>query len=164
MATRRDDGLYYSHEPDSELVNRIALDLLVRQARDISTSRAAADLVQDYPELADFGYLADDRLLDDLRDAIWQACARAVISIPTETPPAKPAPELSERLAQLLDAIRAEGGVWTGRRARSAYEKVDFWCTNGRGYVNLKLLAERGYLKQTGPRKMSYVLAEESSG
>jgi hypothetical protein len=82
MATRRIDGLYRTWEPNPELVNRIAIDLLQYQAQTISTTRAAADLVQDYPELRD--YALDDRMLDDLHDAIYQACARAVITIPPE--------------------------------------------------------------------------------
>lgn len=82
MTTRRLDGLYRTWEPNPELVNRIAVDLLNYQAQTISTTRAAADLVQDYPELRD--YALDDCMLDDLRDAIYQACARAVITIPDE--------------------------------------------------------------------------------
>ena len=82
MPTRRLDGLYRTWEPSPELVNRIAVDLLQYQAQTISTTRAAADLVQDYPELRD--YALNDSMLDDLRDAIYQACARAVITIPPE--------------------------------------------------------------------------------
>jgi hypothetical protein len=80
MPTRRLDGLYRTYEPDPELVNRIAVDLLTRAACSISTTRAAVELLQDYPELAYGGF--DDDTLDDLRDAIYQACARAVITIP----------------------------------------------------------------------------------
>lgn len=57
--------------------------------------------------------------------------------------------------------MRTEGGVWTGSRARKAYSNAGWDCTVGRGYTNLKLLAQRGHLTQTAPRKMSYVLAAE---
>jgi hypothetical protein len=69
-----------TYEPDPDLVNRIAVDLLARQAREISTTRAAAELLQDYPELTHLGL--GDSEFDDLRDALWRACARTVITIP----------------------------------------------------------------------------------
>ncbi|WP_331733239.1 hypothetical protein OG948_60470 (plasmid) [Embleya sp. NBC_00888] len=47
------------------------------------------------------------------------------------------------RLEQLRDRIRAEPGVWDGKRALAAYQGIGFDCNLQRARVNLKMVAER---------------------
>lgn len=47
------------------------------------------------------------------------------------------------RLEQLRDRVRAEPGVWDGRRALAAYREIGFDCTFEQARANLQAVAER---------------------
>lgn len=81
MKRRVLDGEYRQYEPDPELVREIAVDLLTRMARD-AQALSISTLAEDYPAFRDSGL--SDSMLDDFRDAVYEACARAVITIPDE--------------------------------------------------------------------------------
>lgn len=74
--------------------------------------------------------------------------------------PAPQAEALPTRLAQLLAAIRAEGGDWSPARAMNAYGRLGWQVTPERGHANMKRLAELGYLEQVRPRAYTYRLIE----
>jgi hypothetical protein len=81
MTTRRRDGEYRIHEYDPGTVHRLAVELLQAFAKDPNAAQIA-DLDVYLPDVR---WLAPgDSERDDLTDAIYEACARAVIMIPEE--------------------------------------------------------------------------------
>lgn len=84
MTTRRRDGEYRIHEFDPETVHRLAVELLKAFARDPQAAQIA-DLDVYLPDIHDLA--PSDQERDDLADAIYEACGRAVITIPKENRP-----------------------------------------------------------------------------
>ena len=80
MVTRRRDGEYRFHEYDPETVRRLAVELLQAFARDPQAAQIA-DLDVYLPDVRQF---ATDQERDDLADAIYEACGRATVTIPSE--------------------------------------------------------------------------------
>lgn len=80
---RRRDGEYRLREFDPATIHRLAVELLTAFAKDPGAAQIA-DL-EDY--LPDIKWLAPgDSERDDLVDAIYDACTRAVITIPDYAP------------------------------------------------------------------------------
>lgn len=82
MTTRRRDGEYRIHEFDPAIVNALAVQLLKEFAKDPGAAQIA-DLDVYLPAFKSFAETDQER--DDLADAIYEACGRAVITIPEES-------------------------------------------------------------------------------
>ena len=81
MKRRILDGEYRLHEPDPGLTREAAAALLTYLAQD---PHALARLAEDCPALKHFNSVYGDDVHDDAHDAVYEACARAVIAIPDE--------------------------------------------------------------------------------
>lgn len=80
---RRRDGEYRLREYDPDTIHRHAVELLTAFAKDPQAAQIA-DLDMYLPRISDLA--RDDRDRDDLIDAIYEACGRAVITIPKDAP------------------------------------------------------------------------------
>lgn len=81
MKRRTLDGEYRLHEPDPDLTREAAAVLLAYLAQDPHT---LARLAKDCPALKDFNSVCGNDVHGDAHDAVYKACARAVIAIPDE--------------------------------------------------------------------------------
>lgn len=81
MNRRTLDGEYRLHEPDPDLAREAAAALLTYLAQD---PHALAWIAEGCPALKDFNAVYGDDVHDDAHDAVYEACTRAVITIPDE--------------------------------------------------------------------------------
>ena len=71
-------------------------------------------------------------------------------------------PELPDRQAKLLAAIRCWGGEWAPIRARDVLVAAGYAVTKERAHQVMKQLAKRGLLEQVRPRAYTYRLKVEA--
>jgi len=71
-------------------------------------------------------------------------------------------PELPDRQAKLLAAIRCWGGEWAPIRARGVLVAAGYAVTKERAHQVMKQLAERDYLEQVRPGAYTYRLKAEA--
>lgn len=74
------DGEYRQYEPEPDLTREAAAALLAYVAQD---PRVLAWLAKDCPALKHFNSVYGDDVHSDAHDAMYEACARAVITVPS---------------------------------------------------------------------------------